>query len=131
VRAKLKLIEVRDPGKQNERVFIRALQEVDLGDYIVTDTTYRQDGSVSNKARHVYEFARKVVQAGEYVCLHSGAGSYKLDKTTDDGTPLHRFYWGLNYTIWNKSGDNAWLLYAPLSERQGKAVAPATSAATR
>lgn len=131
VRTKLRLIEVRDPGKSNERVFIQALQDVDLGDYIVTDTTYRQNGTVSNKTRHVYEFARKVVKAGEYIALHSAVGTYKLDKTTDAGTPLHRFYWGLNYTIWNKDGDNAWLLYAPLTERQAKAVAPVKPASGR
>jgi hypothetical protein len=85
------LIEVRDPGTSRERVFT-AVQDVDLGDCIVTDTTYRQNGTVSNKMRHVYEFARKVVKAGECVVVQSGIGTYKLDKTTDDGTPLHRFY---------------------------------------
>lgn len=131
MRTKLKLVEVRDPGTSNERVFIRALQDVDLGDYIVTDTTYRQNGTVSNKARHVYEFARKIVKAGEYVALHSAAGTYKVDKTNDSGIPLHRFYWGLNYRIWNKDGDTAWLLYAPLAERQEKPVAPVKSTDSR
>jgi hypothetical protein len=121
--AKLRLSEVRNPGAKNERVFMRATEDVDLGDFIITDTTYKSSGAVSNKVRHVYEFAKKTIKKGEYVALHSEVGTYKLDKTTDD-FPLHRFYWGLNYTIWNKEGDKAWLLYSPSDERQAIAVAP-------
>lgn len=126
--AYLQLIGVRDPGKKNERVFMKALDDLDLSDYIVTDTTYSQPGVVSNKVRHVYEFASKVIKKGEFVALHSQVGHYKLDATSDSNTPLHRFYWGLNYTIWNKAGDKAWLLLAPASERQSKAV-PSTAKA--
>lgn len=119
----LKLIEVRDADTPDERVFMQASEDLDLSNYIVTDTTYRKNGAVSNKARHVYEFAQKSVKKGEYVVLYSKVGKYEL-ATVKDGTPLHRFYWGLNYTIWNDKGDKAWLLYAPAAERQAKIVPP-------
>lgn len=122
--ANLRLIEVRGVNTKDERVFMRAAEDLNLGNYIVTDTTYDENGNVSNKARHVYEFANKSIKQGEYVALYSKEGKYELT-TVEDGTPLHRFYWGLGYTIWNDDGDKAWLLYAPAKERQSKTVAPA------
>jgi hypothetical protein len=116
--AVLQILEVRGVGTDNERLWMKANEDVDLGDYIVTDSTYRADGTLSNKLRHVFEFPRHFVEAGQFVCLHSRAGDYELDKTTDDGTPIHRIYWGLDERIWNQAGDVAYLLYAPRSERQ-------------
>ncbi|MFC5551766.1 hypothetical protein [Massilia aerilata] len=121
---RLKLVNVRDPGTENERVMMRAVDDLDLGNYIVTDTTYNQDGTVSNKVRHVYEFAPKNIKKGDYVVLRSKAGKYKLGTLDDNVTPLHYLYWGLNYTIWNEDGDNAWLLFAQRNLRQSVAVAP-------
>lgn len=121
--ANLKLVSVLDPGTDKERVLMRADGDLDLGNYIVTDTTYKADGQVSNKARHVYEFAPKVIEAKDLVVLYSKKGTYQT--TTVTGTLIHQFYWGLNYTIWNQEGDNAWLLFAKRAERQVIAV-PAT-----
>lgn len=123
--AKLELVAVRGVGTAEERVMMRALEDVDLGDYIVTDSTYRKDGVVSNKARHVYEFAKKRIAAGEWIALRSRKGTYNVTTLDDDRTPLHLFYWGLDYRIWNEDGDNAWLLLAPQVARQSKRVAPA------
>jgi hypothetical protein len=41
---KLKLLEIRGIGTDNERVWIQASEDVDLGDYIVTDTTFTGNG---------------------------------------------------------------------------------------
>ena len=121
---KLALREVREPGDVNtERVFLVATDDVDLGDYIITDTTYGNDGKISNKSRHVYEFEPKVIKKGECVALYTMAGKYLLDTTTGrHPVPLHRFYWGLGSNIWNKTGDKAFLLYAPRAERQALVV---------
>jgi hypothetical protein len=122
---RLKLVEVREPSTKNERVVMRAIDDLDLGNYIVTDTTYKKDGTVSNKVRHVYEFEPKSIKKGDYVILRSKVGSYELTTLNDNVTPVHYFHWGLNYTIWNQDGDNAWLLFSQRNLRQAASVTPA------
>ena len=119
--AQLEIVEVRGVGTDEERVFMKANTDLDLGDYIITDATYDANGLLSNKLRHVYEFAERFVEEGQYVCLHSKIGTNTMDKTTG-GFPLHRIYWGLKERIWNQEGDQAHLLYAPRSERDAKFV---------
>ena len=121
--ANLELVEVRGVGTDSERVFMHALEDCNLGNYIVTDSTFRADGVKSDKLRHVYEFAAREIKKGEYVSLFSKAGAYTLTETA--GTPphpLHQIFWGLKERIWNQTGDRAHLLYSPGSERQSKAV---------
>lgn len=116
---KFKLVEVRDAGKlDKERVFFKVNEDVDLGDYVLTDTTYAADGTQSNKLRHVYEFPTKLVEKGSFVSLYTKAGTAQLGTLDDEITPLHRMYWGLKETIWNKTGDKAFLLFAPKTHRQ-------------
>ena len=123
--ANLQLVEVRDAGSTNERVFMHALEDLNLCNYVVTDTTYRADGVPSNKLRHVYEFEARSVKKGEYVSLYSKVGTYNLGETTGSpASPIHKIYWGLEETIWNKTGDRAHLFYAPATERQSKVVSP-------
>lgn len=123
--ANLQLVEVREAGTSTERVFMHALEDLNLSNYIVTDTTYRADGVPSNKLRHVYEFEARSVKKGEYVSLYSKAGTYALGETTGTPpSPVHKIYWGLKETIWNKTGDRAHLFYAPAAERQSKLVSP-------
>jgi len=121
--ANLKLIEVRDVGTDKEMVFMRATKDLDLGDYIVTDTTYRSTGATSNKLRHVFEFPTHAVKEGQYVALYSAVGTNKLSETVGPPKiPVHVFYWNLKERIWNQTGDRAYLLYAPKQERQTVAV---------
>jgi len=123
--ANLLLHGVKDSGTKNEYVLMKAVADVDLGDYIVTDTTFRKNGVVSNKARHVYEFKKQVIKKDEWVALFTTTGTDKPGKSADNKLVMHYFYWGLDHMIWNDTGDKAWLLYAPAAERQSKVVAPA------
>jgi len=121
--ANLKIVEVRGVGTDNERVFMKAANDLELGNYIITDATYDSNGNISNKLRHVYEFAPKSISKGEYVCLHSKAGKNTMDETTGDNpTPIHRIYWGLKERIWNQEGDQVHLLYSPRDHRQSALV---------
>lgn len=123
--ANLKLVEVRGVGTDEERVFMKADDDLDLGNYVVTDTTFRANGSKSDKLRHVYEFQPRKIKKGEYVALYSKVGTYELAETTGEHkAPLHRIYWGLHERIWNQTGDKAHLFYAPADQRQSKPVAP-------
>lgn len=124
--ANLELVEVRGVGTDDERVFMKAIDDLDLGNYVVTDTTFNAAGLRSDKLRHVYEFASRKVKKGEYVSLFSKVGDYRLASTTGTSpSPLHQIYWGLKERIWNKTGDRAYLFYAPADQRQSKPVAPA------
>lgn len=120
--ANLKLRGVRGVGTKDERVWMEAVDDVDLGNYIVTDTTYDDKGNPSNKWRHVFEFSPKQVKKGEFVCLHSKAGVNCMGKTNDSGAPIHRIYWGLGERVWNNTGDRAHLIFAPRNQRQSVLV---------
>lgn len=120
--AKLKLSAVRNVGEDTEYVFLQALEDVDIGDYILTDTTYRADGTTSNKLRHVFEFQTKMVKKGEYVALYSKPGTNNVGTTVTNSVPVHRIFWGLKETIWNDTGDRAHLFYAPKVSRQSMVV---------
>lgn len=119
----LKLLEVKDAGDlSKERVLFEAVEDVDIGDYVLTDTTYGADGTRSNKLRHVFEFPTRFVELGEFVRVFTKAGKVTKSTMADDFTPVHNLYWGLKETIWNKTGDQAFLLFAPKDERQSVIV---------
>jgi hypothetical protein len=101
---------IRDPGDlANERLVLRVLKDCDIGRYLTFDTTYTQDGKVSNLVRHPYWFPDKEVNAGDLVVLYTKTGR-RSQLSNDDGSSSHFFYRGLDRTIWNQSGDCAVVL---------------------
>ena len=94
-----------------EWVRLRASADCDVGRYIVVDSTYNANGTISNKLRHSYWFPDKDIKKGDYVGLITGKGVSSTGKM-NDGTPLHRFYWGLATPVWNDSGDAITLIHA-------------------
>ncbi|WP_146074091.1 hypothetical protein [Methylobacterium sp. 190mf] len=106
----LKIIRVHSHGDVgNERVWMKVTGDCDLSDYAVFDSTYDDDGNVSNKNRHVFWFPSQNVETGDFVSLRTGKGK---DKTlvNDDGNTVHRFHWGLGTSVWNDDGDVATLV---------------------
>jgi hypothetical protein len=119
----LKIISVNNSGElKSEYVFLRAVAECNIGDYLLTDSTYGSDDEPSNKLRHVFFFPSKVVKEGEYVVLRTKSGSYSLGETSK-GSPQHNLYWGLKETVWNLEGDKAFLFKAPRTQRSAFTVA--------
>jgi len=107
---KLKIISVKNQGvASKEYVMLKALEDCNLSSYMILDNTYDASGELSNKSRHVYIFPECSVKEGQFVCLNTGKGKYKLGKT-DKGNPLHYFYWGLEHSVWNDDGDVAHLI---------------------
>ncbi|MCD3616437.1 hypothetical protein KX362_23410, partial [Escherichia coli] len=81
-------------------------------------STY-ENGQVSNKHRHVYFFPDKSVKKGEYVILFTRSGKNKTGTwNDDDDTVTHRFYWGLDTTVWNEDGDEALVLKYRIVDRK-------------
>lgn len=101
---------IKHPGElKDERLVLKVLKDCDIGMYLTFDTTYTEDGKVSNLVRHPYWFPDKKVKAGDLVVLYTKKGEQSEKKNTD-GSTSHFFYRGLERTIWNQSADCAVLL---------------------
>lgn len=94
---------------KEERVVLKALSDLNVGSYIISDTTYYSDDEVSNKLRHIFWIPDKDVEKGDLVVIYTKSGK---DKTTinKSGSKTHFFYWGLDRTVWNQEEDAAVLL---------------------
>lgn len=107
---KIKIVRVRDNGDHaTERIVLKALSTTDVGSYILCDSTYTEDDQVSNRLRHTFWFPDQVVNAGDFIVVHTRKG--RSNRTANkSGTTTHNFYWGLDVTVWNEDGDAAVLL---------------------
>lgn len=104
---KMEIVNIHEKGKQDvEYVEIKVLEACDLKYYMVTDTTYSSDTSISNKLRHMYWFSTKQVAKGDYIFLRTGKGT-NSSHANKAGTTTHTFYWGLDKAVWNNTGDGA------------------------
>jgi hypothetical protein len=77
---------------------------------MLADTTYLNNGKVSNKLRHTFWFPDKDVKKDQLVSVWTKPGTDTTSET-DSGTKIHRFFWGLNRAVWNDTGDCA-ILFA-------------------
>jgi hypothetical protein len=95
---------------KDERIVLKAMDDVDVGAYMLADTTYISESEVSNKLRHTFWIPDKEVEQGDLVVIYTkeGKDSTKLNKS---GSKTHFFYWGLARTIWNKDEDSAALFH--------------------
>lgn len=118
----VRIVKISDQGAYDkEYVWLKADQDCDLGDYILADSTYSAAGQPSNKARHVFFFPTREVKKGEFISLWTKPGKNVMGKSTE-GDTVHRFFWGLKESIWNDTGDCAYLMKAPRSERKAYQV---------
>lgn len=108
---KVKIVGVHNHGDfKKEYVLLRVLEDCDIGEHMLADNTYTQDGIVSNKVRHTYWFPDKEVKKGELVSVWTRKGS-DTEAKNDNDTTIHRFFWGLSEAIWNDDGDCALLFH--------------------
>ena len=106
----LKLIKIADRGNDNERLIMRAVRKCNLNEYIVLDTTYDEEGIVSNKHRHVYIMPNIDVNEGDFIWLYTREGRYHT-YNNNSNTITHNIYWGLDIHVWNNDGDKAYLIH--------------------
>ncbi len=93
-----------------ERLILNVIENTDIGEYLVLDTTYLQNGNVSNKARHVHWFLDQEVKKGDLIVLYTKPGTSSIEKKSD-GTTIYFYYWGLNNSAWNNDKDCAVLIH--------------------
>ena len=104
---KIAIRSVKGHGNSlEEAVRLAVLQDCNLHDYLLADTTYSDGGRISNKDRHTYWFPNREVKKNDYVVLHTGSGTYTSKPNTRNGT-THHLYWGLQVAVWNDTGDEA------------------------
>jgi hypothetical protein len=94
----------------NEAIWFVIKEDINIGKYILSDTTYLESGEVSNELRHIYLFPNKNLKKGDWVVLYTknGNNSSFLNKTK---TTTHIYYWNLGHSVWNKGGDCAVLFH--------------------
>lgn len=90
-----------------ECVWLHVREDIaSLSNYILSDTTYTDDNSVSNELRHIFWFPDVAVQKGDWVALMTKDGTPRV-MANKQGTNTHQLYWKLGRTVWNQVGDAA------------------------
>lgn len=97
--------------KEPEHIVLKVIRNCNLSPYIIFDTTYDENGNVSNINRHSYFFGNKYVEAGDYIILYSGIGTRRIF-LNNAKTNTHVFYWGFESgaSVWNDECDKALLV---------------------
>lgn len=111
MQARIKRIDRGD--LETEKVVIEALEDCNMGRFLLFDTTYDESGIESNKNRHMYLFSDLHVQKDDFVVLYtrqSRANDLQLFQNKR-GTTTYNLYWNLDTTVWNNTGDTAYLVH--------------------
>lgn len=106
----VKISRILNRGTDDERLVLKVLRNCNMNEYVVFDTTFDENGVVSNKHRHLYVFPQIDVKANDTVVLYTKRGTYSTIYN-DNGTTSYFFYWNLDIHVWNNEGDTAYLLH--------------------
>lgn len=108
----IELVSINNPGLDNEYALIRVNRDCNLKKFLIYDTTFDDEGRVSNKLPHMFrlpDYNVKVLRTSQ-IRLYTSR-SYPIQEWSD---PQHVntliLSWRLNETIWNKEGDKATLV---------------------
>jgi hypothetical protein len=106
--AKLAVHAIASKGDlDKECVWLKVTDDIpNLSFYMLSDTTYNDNDTISNELRHMYWFRKMAVKKGDWVQLMTKAGK-NTSAANDQKTTTHMFFWGLGRTVWNKDGDCA------------------------
>jgi len=104
----LKVHSVDGKGKLSEEcVWLSVSADIpSLSYFLLCDTTYLDEGHISNELRHMYWFKPKAVKEGDWIRVYTKNGT-NTSVVNDKKTTTHIFYWNLGATVWNKDGDAA------------------------
>lgn len=98
---------------ETEKVVFEVLEDCNMGRFLLFDTTYDENGIESNKNRHLYLFSDLHVHKNDFVVLHTRCvkTTDRISFTNKRGTTTYNLYWNLNTTVWNNTGDSAYLAH--------------------
>lgn len=105
----MNLLVVHVERQPEERIILKVTEDCNTWPYILFDTTYDEEGRVTNRNRHSFIFPNLNVSKGDFIILNTGNGVY--DKFRNKrGTMTHVLYWGLDTAVWNNQQDSALLV---------------------
>lgn len=111
---KLTIQSIHNKGRAaDEYVTLKVEESCDVGSFLLADTTYAQDGTVSAKLRHLFWFPDKSVSAGDFIMVFTREGPNGAVRN-QAGTMTHHFFWGLKASVWNNAQDCAILFQSPV-----------------
>lgn len=105
---KIKFNARYEKGKANEYLSFSVLEDCNIHNYIIYDTTFDGDGELSNLLPHMYRFPSQKVTKGAVVFLYiHDKGTRKAIDQQESGRQVYRFSWGLanNVGVFNQEGD--------------------------
>lgn len=107
----LEIRKIKNAGTEEEYLILRANADCNTGNFLVFDETYDEEGIASNKFRHLYIFPSHPISQGDFIWLYTHKeGEYATHNNTS-GTITHKFYWGINNSIWNHDGDKVYVVH--------------------
>jgi len=104
-----KILRITDAGTlERERVVLKAMSEIDIGDYLLAQTGKSEGTGVTNKIHNTYWFPDKEVEAGDLVVLYTKTGKRTVKE--NDNNKSHFFYWGKTSPVWDATDKTAVLM---------------------
>ena len=104
---KLNIISIQNHGNAStEYVSFSAGEDCDLKYYIISDSTFNANNTLSNTFRHTYWWAPQSIKKGDVVVLYTRKGQNSISKL-QGGNTAYNYYWGSDHAIWNDEGDTA------------------------
>lgn len=117
-------IEDSTDFKKEYIVFI-AKNDIDLGEYMIFDNSYNEDGSISNKHRHTFIFPDIRIKKNDFVRLYTREGNNRNFKNSSKNyrnSIIYEFFWDLDVCVWNEKADGVGIIkiedlnYTPLED---------------
>lgn len=108
----IEILKVYNPGEDNEYIRLRVNENCNLNKFLIYDTTFDQEGNVSNKLPHVFRFPNIQVSSADtpLIRLYTKRNYQTQKWVAPDKINNLILSWRLNETIWNKDGDKATLV---------------------
>lgn len=107
----LRIRKVDGKSIAGECIIIDVLKDCNLNEFILFDTTYYDEGSLSNKHRHSFFFPKINAKKDEILLIYTKKGEdIMLSKDLPFRVP-YVLYWGLDACVWNNDKDNALLVH--------------------
>lgn len=105
--------ETNSEDSEYVKLYVTA-DNINLGNYGIYDTTFNNDGKVSNTNVHLYRFPKKDVIKGDIIYIYTGKNTQ--DKLEDDKHELgvnstYNFFQNYERKIWNKDRDKATVIF--------------------
>ena len=109
---RLKVRSIANRGEYpKERIVMRAIVDVDVGDFAVFRAIHLGDGRVSSQVVDVFWFPDKRIEKNDLVALYTKKGTAS-DRIMKSGRTIHFYYWGKDTALWAESDYAPILVYA-------------------